>query len=96
MLLSDIYLIIFYTDIQCFSCTALAISIGIKLFKELPIKFPNTFTYNELILVSTIGSCGSFTFLIHIYKISKTNSQEVVIVEVNYFQKKLNYINSNI
>ncbi len=72
-------------DIQCFSCTALSISMGYKLFKELPIIFPNTFTYNELILVASIGSCGLFTMSMHIYRISKTNSDETVIVEVKKY-----------
>jgi hypothetical protein len=66
----------------------MSISIGFKLFKELPVIFSNTFTFNELIIVSTIGSCASFTFLIHIYKISKTNSHEAVIIEVNLFMIK--------
>ncbi|CAF0786326.1 unnamed protein product [Brachionus calyciflorus] len=63
------------------SSVGLCGTIGLKILREIPFIFPKTFTFNELLIISSFISCGAFTFFMHMTQIFKPENDEVVVIE---------------
>ncbi len=48
----------------------LCVTLGVRLFRELPYKFDGTFTFNELQIVCTVIACSVFLFFRSLYKVT--------------------------
>ena len=68
------YYIINAIEPQACSSFFVSASVSIKWFREIPIFFPSTFTYNELVLLASIFANGLFAFCMHFSLVSFTNT----------------------